>query len=282
MEFKLLDNFAPLAGEYDALLCDAWGVIHNGVELVPGIAEALSNFRSMRGPVIILTNAPRPSEIIPPQLDRLGLPRDAYDAVVTSGDATRAVIEKFLPGPAYQLGPDKDDALYQGLEIEFRDIDDASFIVCTGMNDDRRENPSLYRDLLARGVDRQLPMVCANPDITVNWGGRILYCAGALAEIYAELGGEVIFGGKPHRPIYELAAKEIEARGGSPVAKSRILAVGDGLKTDLAGANANGIDILFVTGAGGIHSGGNTMSEISATLADGNVHCVAAMEKLTW
>ena len=282
MLLPFLTDFAPLARNYDALLCDAWGVIHNGVELTPGIEDALTQFRKEHGPVVILTNAPRPSSIIPPQLDRLGLSREAYDAVVTSGDATHAAIKSFLPAPAFRLGPEKDDALYRDLDITFAEIDDAAFIVCTGLFDDQREQPEEYRDLLETAAARKLPMVCANPDIVVNWGGRIVYCAGALAEIYAELGGEVIYGGKPHRPIYNLAMKEIEKLVGEPVPISKVLAVGDSIKTDIGGANANGLDALFVTGANGIHESEAGADSIGAALKEAGAHAVAAMETLTW
>ena len=241
-----------------------------------------SNLRRHAAPVFILTNAPRPSSIIPPQLDRLGLSREAYDGVVTSGDATRAAIRRYLPAPAYRLGPDKDDALYGDLDISFTTMQEAAFIVCTGMVDDHHDQPEQYRDLLAQGVKRKLPMICANPDIVVNWGGRMIYCAGALAEIYENLGGVVIYGGKPHRPIYDLAMKEIEKQNGAPIAKASVLAVGDGVKTDIGGANAHGIDALFIAGAGGIHHGAVTAENIETTLRAEGVDCVAAMEMLVW
>lgn len=282
MSLPLLESFAPLAENYDALLCDAWGVIHNGVALNPGIGEALTQFRTTRGPVIILTNAPRPSAIIPPQLDRLGLPREAYDGVVTSGDATRASIASFLPAPAFRLGPEKDDALYEGLEIAFTEIEEAGFIVCTGLFDDQRDHPNDYRDLLKVGADRKLPMVCANPDIVVNWGGRMIYCAGALAQIYEALGGEVILGGKPHRPIYDLAMKAVEKETGGPVPLSRLLAVGDSLKTDIGGANGYGIDALLIAGANGIQEGPVNSKTLDVLLAESGVHAKAAMETLIW
>jgi len=282
MSLPLLTKFAPFAQDYDALLCDAWGVIHNGVTLTPGIEGALTRFRAERGPVIILTNAPRPSAIIPPQLDRLGLSRNSYDAVVTSGDATHAAIEGFLPAPAFRLGPEKDDALYCDLDITFATIDSAEFIVCTGLFDDQQEQPDEYRDLLKVAAGRKIPMVCANPDIVVNWGGRIVYCAGALAEIYAELGGDVIYGGKPHRPIYDLAMKEIEKAAGIRIPKSRVLAVGDSIKTDIGGANAQGIDALLVAGANGIHGEVTTEESILTALEEAGAQAAAAMETLTW
>ena len=262
------------------MLCDAWGVIHNGVELFPGAAEAMTRFREARGPIIILTNAPRPSSIIPAQLDRLGLPRDAYDAIVTSGDATRAEIERRLPAPAFRIGPAKDDPLFEGLDIDFVSLEEAKFIICTGLENDQREEPEQYRDLLAAAAARDLPMICANPDIIVNWGGRMIWCAGALAEIYAGLGGGVVYGGKPHAPIYRIAMTAIEKACGKPVAKSRVLAVGDGIKTDIAGANGEGVDALFVAGGGGIYAG--EADALSERLNEANVKIIGVTEALQW
>ena len=282
MELTLAPSFEPIAQNYTALLCDAWGVIHNGVELMPGIEEALVSFRRNCGPVIILTNAPRPSSIIPAQLDRIGLSREAYDRVVTSGDATRASIIEHLPQPAFRLGPDKDDALFHDLDVEFTSLEEASFIVCTGLFNDKREEPEEYRDLLQRAAALKLPMICANPDIMVNWGGKLLYCAGALAQIYAELGGQVIFGGKPHRPIYDLATKTIEHVAGKTVPRDQILVIGDGVNTDIKGANDHGIDVVFIAGAGGIHQADLSIETLRKTLQEAGVHANACMEFLKW
>ncbi|MBT8471900.1 MAG: TIGR01459 family HAD-type hydrolase [Marinicaulis sp.] len=279
---EFIDSISELAPGYDAMLCDAWGVIHNGVELFDGVADALVQFRKNRGPVIILTNAPRPSTIIPGQLDRLGLPRGAYDAVVTSGDATRHEIARRLPAPAFKIGPEKDDPLFEGLDIEFAPPEMASFIICTGMVDDKNEEPEDYRELLANLANHNLPMICANPDIVVNWGGRMIWCAGALAQIYSELGGAVIFGGKPHAPIYELACAAVDAARKKPTQRKQMLAIGDGLATDIAGANANNIDAVFVAGDGGIHRGDGSEAAIAAKLAEANVETIAVMRALKW
>ncbi|MFQ5564419.1 MAG: TIGR01459 family HAD-type hydrolase [Parvularculaceae bacterium] len=277
-----INRLELLSARYDALLCDAWGVIHDGVELFSGAAEAMIRFRDVSGPVIILTNAPRPSTIIPGQLDRLGLPRSAYDDVVTSGDATRAEIERRVPGPAYRLGPDKDDPLYHGLDIEFAPLGEARFIVCTGLVDDDSETPEDYRGLLEQAAARRLPMICANPDTVVRWGGRLVYCAGALGEIYAALGGEVIYGGKPYAPIYDLATKRIETISGAKPDPRRVLAIGDGLATDIAGANAHGIDAVFVAGAGGVHDGGLDAELIRKKMDAAGVTAIGIMEALRW
>ncbi|MEO1241689.1 MAG: TIGR01459 family HAD-type hydrolase [Pseudomonadota bacterium] len=279
---QFIDGVQTIAEQYDALLCDAWGVIHNGVELFPGAAEAMIRFREGGRAIVILTNAPRPSSIIPAQLDRLGLPREAYDAIVTSGDATRDEIERRLPAPAYRIGPEKDDPLFEGLDIDFEPLEKAAFIICTGLQDDQREAPEDYQKVLARAAQRRLPMICANPDIVVNWGGRMIWCAGALAEIYAGLGGEVVYGGKPHAPIYRLARAAIADASGAAPDKSRILAIGDGVSTDIAGANKEGVDAIFVAGDGGIHEGGADPETIRTRLDDAGVHALAVTKALKW
>jgi HAD superfamily hydrolase (TIGR01459 family) len=277
-----ISGLSEIADRYDALLCDAWGVIHNGVALFPGVAEALTEFRRARGPVFVLTNAPRPHGVIPGQLDRLGLSRAAYDGVVTSGDATRAAIEGMLPAPAFKLGPAKDDGLYDGLDVDFAPLARAGFIICTGLFDDQRETPDDYRALLEDAAARGLPMICANPDIVVNWGGRMIWCAGALAELYERLGARVIYGGKPHAPIYEVAMAELPRAAGRPIAKERTLVIGDGLKTDIAGANAQGIDALLIAGAGGVHAGGADAEAIAAALTKAGAHAAYAATGLRW
>lgn len=282
----LISSLSEVGARYDALLCDAWGVIHNGAALFPGAAKAMREFRAARGPVVILTNAPKPSSVIPPQLDLLGLPRDAYDAVVTSGDATRTAIEaaaqKSGGAPAYRLGPAFDDSLFERLSISFCDLDDAAFIVCSGLVAELGAAPEDYRDLLSRAAARNLPMVCANPDIVVNWGGRMVWCAGALAQIYEDLGGDVIYGGKPHSPIYDLAFNVIASLRGGDVARDRVLAVGDGLATDIKGANNHGVDAVLITGEGGVHDGGGDAASIAAALEEAGVHAVARARALTW
>jgi HAD superfamily hydrolase (TIGR01459 family) len=278
----IITGINAIAQRYDALLCDAWGVIHNGVELFPGAEAAMIRFRETRGPIIVLTNAPRPSSIIPAQLDRLGLSRNAYDAVVTSGDATRAEIEALLPAPAFRIGPAKDDPLFEGMTINFASLDEAGFIICTGLVDDQGETPDDYRDLLGRLAERKLTMICANPDIVVNWGGRMIWCAGALAKIYEEMDGKVVYGGKPYSPIYRLALSAIETARGGKADPSRVLAIGDGLKTDIAGANGQGIDAIYVAGRGGVHDGETDAETIASHLTQAGVHAIAAAEGLRW
>ena len=276
-----ITGLASIADDYDALICDAWGVIHNGKALLPGAADAMQRFRKSRGPVVILTNAPKPSAVIPAQLDRLGLPRDAWDAVVTSGDSTRAEIERFLPAPAYRIGPSFDDPLFEGLGVEFTAIDDAKFIICTGLNDGFSETPDQYHDLLQDAAMRKLPMVCANPDIQVNWGGRLMWCAGALAQIYESYGGVVTYAGKPFDPIYRLARRAVD-NVRSDRSPPRLLAIGDGLKTDILGANRAGIDALLIVGVGGLHEGDGDKTGMIDKLAREGLRVKAIMEGLKW
>ena len=242
---RIIDGLSEIASGYDALLCDAWGVIHDGRQLLGDAAGALTAWRRERGPVVVITNAPRLSDVIPGQLDRLGLPREAYDAVVTSGDATRAAVEARSSLPFFRLGPAKDDGLFDALETDFVPIEAAGAILCTGLMDDLSETPDDYEPMLRGAAARGLPMVCANPDRVVRFGDRLMYCAGALADLYEEMGGEVIMAGKPHAPIYELALEAARAAGSDA---ARPLAIGDSVRTDLTGAARAGIDAVFVAG----------------------------------
>lgn len=279
---EFIEGLALIAEHYDALLCDAWGVIHNGVDLFDHVEKAMTTFRKKGRPLVILTNAPRPSSVIPAQLDRLGLSRDAYDAIVTSGDATQAEIKKRAGKRAYRLGPEKDDALYSGTEAIFAPIEEADYIICTGLEHDQTEVPEEYRPMLKAAAERGLEMICANPDIVVNWGGRIVYCAGALAQIFAEEGGRVIFGGKPHKPIYDVALDRLNAVAGRPIDLDKILVVGDGIATDIKGANNAGLDALFIGGEGGIHEAATDSNAIEVLFKEENVHAQYAMQALKW
>ncbi len=281
-EFRFIDGLSEIAAQYDALVCDAWGVIHNGKKLLPGAADAMMRFRQERGPLVILTNAPKPSDVIPPQLDRLGLPRAAWDAIVTSGDSTRAEIERFLPAPAYRIGPSFDDPLFEGMGIDFTGLEEAAFIVCTGLNDGFTEEPDQYRDLLKAAAARDLPMVCANPDIQVNWGGRLMWCAGAIAQIYDSFGGTIVYGGKPFAPIYRLARAAIDEARGTGGAEPRLLAIGDGLMTDIRGANDAEIDAVLIAGAGGLHEGAADRASVIDKLSRDGLRVAAIMEGLKW
>ncbi len=248
---KPIAGLSQLSANYDALLCDVWGVIHNGRESFPEPCAALARYRAERGPVILISNSPRPHGPVIDQLDGLGVPREAWSHIVTSGDATRVLLAERAPGPAWKIGPDRDDALYEGLGVAFSDLADARFISVTGPYDDETDEPADYRDRFIACVARDLELICANPDIVVQRGDKLIYCGGALAQLYESLGGRVTMAGKPFAAIYELSlAKAAEALG-HPVDPARVLCIGDGLPTDIRGANARGLDVLFV--ASGIH-----------------------------
>ena len=254
----LTDHFAMLAPNYDAVLSDVWGVVHNGVVATPEACEALTRFREMGRTVVLISNAPRPGAQVRKFLDHLKVPHSAYDAIVTSGDVTRDVVAKRAGQKFYLIGPERDHTIFTGLDIPpFSTPEDAEYVVCTGLFDDERETADDYRERLVQLRARNLFMLCANPDGVVERGDKLVYCAGALADAYAELGGEVYYAGKPYRTLYDLALAETEkarvARGltGTPPLK-RVLAIGDSVRTDLKGANDLGADCLFVTA--GIHA----------------------------
>ncbi len=247
-----LPSLSRIAADYDILLCDVWGVIHNGRESWPVACEALTRFNETQGHVVLISNSPRPSADVVAQLDALGVPRESWKAFVTSGDATRAELARRAPGPAWIIGPDRDWPLYDGLNLQTAgSVDEAAFISVTGPVDDTVETPEDYRDRLAEGVSRDLELICANPDRVVQRGDKLIYCGGALADLYESLGGRVTMAGKPFGPIYDLAIKKGEQLLGRPVDRSRVLCIGDGVVTDVMGANAQALDCLFI--AQGIH-----------------------------
>ncbi|HKT54717.1 MAG TPA: TIGR01459 family HAD-type hydrolase, partial [Caulobacteraceae bacterium] len=186
---SIIQGLSEIANHYDALLCDVWGVIHNGRESFPAALDALARFKRERGPVILISNAPRPNGDVRPQLEALKVPPDIWSGFVTSGDATRALLAERAPGPAWAIGPARDAPLYHGLGLEFAGPDEAAFIACTGPEDDTKETPKDYRTRLETAARRGLTMICANPDRVVQRGDQLVYCGGALADLYTGLGG---------------------------------------------------------------------------------------------
>ena len=247
-----VEKLRDLVGGVEVVLSDIWGVVHNGLESFPEACEALHNFRSQGGTVILITNAPRPADSVQRQLRKLGIADETYDAIVSSGDLTRHYVAGHPGRKVFWLGPERDNSIYRGLEPVLTPLEQADYIVCTGPFDDETESAEDYRDMLLRARARKLPFICANPDIVVERGDRLIYCAGAIAELYRELGGEVTFYGKPHRPIYERAMTLAAGHRGHAAPLDRVLAIGDSVRTDLTGAHGFGIDCLFVTR--GIHS----------------------------
>jgi HAD superfamily hydrolase (TIGR01459 family) len=283
---RVIAGLSEIAQDFDAALVDLWGVIHNGRDVFRPAVEACRRFRAERGPVVLLSNAPRPSIDIPGQLVRLGAGDDFFDAIVTSGDATHAELKARAPGPAYRLGPPKDLRLYDDTGLGFADIETAAFISCTGPVDEDEDTPETYDDLFERAVARGLDLVSANPDLVVMKGDKLIICAGALAQRYAELGGAVVDCGKPHAPIYRLARARLAALLGAEIPPRRVLAIGDGPDTDIAGANAQGFGALFV--AGGIHlaevmkGGAMDAAATEVLLADKGRRADWAMAALAW
>lgn len=252
MNIPILTQAGDLLARYEVLISDVWGVVHDGVLALPPACEALMRYREGGGVVVLLSNAPGPSEQIAGVLDKKRVPRTAWDRLVTSGDVTRALVGACHLRKAYHIGWHDDRAVFEGFDVELVDEAQAEFVVATELNDYRTETPEQYRPLLERFVARGLPFICGNPDLVVHVGEDLLPCAGALATIYEELGGRVAWAGKPHRPAYDLAlAAARDARGGRDVDAGKVLVVGDAVRTDLAGARLMGFDSLFI--AGGIH-----------------------------
>src|SRR6266851_4170830 len=275
----LLRRFATLASGYD--------VVHNGVAATPEACDALARFRGGGGTVVLITNAPRPGEVLARlTLDRLGVPRAAYDGIVSSGDVTHALIAARAGQRVFHVGPKRDLPIFEGLDAPVAPLESADYVVCSGLIDDTVETPQDYHELIERMRARALPMICANPDVVVERGDTLVYCAGAIADLYGAAGGEVIYAGKPYRPIYEQALAIAAAARGKPAAPDRVLAIGDSVRTDLKGAAAFGIDCLFVTA--GIHAEelGTRDNPDAATLGDifaaAGLFPKAVMHRLAW
>ncbi|MDO5646397.1 TIGR01459 family HAD-type hydrolase [Paracoccus sp. (in: a-proteobacteria)] len=249
---RIIQSLADVSASYDVLFCDLWGCLHNGQSPYPAAVAALQAFRAQGGRVCLMTNAPRPGHYVIAQLDRMGVPRDAWDLVVSSGDAAQdAMFAGAVGNKVWHIGTEKDDGFFTDIPddlvnpavMERVELDQAQGIVASGPFDEMTETPEDYRDRLIFARDRGLPMLCANPDIVVDMGEHRIYCAGALAEFYENLGGKALYFGKPHAPIYD-RARRLMGLGDD----ARVLAVGDGIMTDVKGARDQGIDSIFVTG----------------------------------
>lgn len=249
---RFADRLHDLTKDVDVILSDVWGVIHDGVHGFPEACKALQTFRAQGCTVIMITNAPRPADSVQRQLRKMDISDETYDAIVSSGDLTRSFVASRLEQPLLQIGPERDNPMFRGLDVKFTTLENAEYIVCTGPYDDEVETEENYRGMMEEALKRNLTLVCANPDMVVERGHRLITCAGAIAELYRSLGGEVIFYGKPHRPIYDRALELAAEKRGGATPSSRILAIGDSVRTDLTGANLMGLDCLFLTR--GIHS----------------------------
>jgi HAD superfamily hydrolase (TIGR01459 family) len=248
----IIANAGPLLARYEAIFCDVWGVVHNGRQAHAEAGEALARFRQGGGTVVLVSNAPVPADGVVAVLEKVGVRRDAWDAIVSSGDIALAHISEKGYRRLHRIGPAKRDSrLFARLPGASAPLHEADSIVCTGLVDDGHETVETYRPLIEEGVARALPFVCANPDLVVDVGDKRYLCAGSIAAAYEERGGTVFWAGKPHPSAYASALKRTtELRGAAP-SLMRILAIGDALRTDLAAAQGLGIDALFI--AAGIH-----------------------------
>jgi HAD superfamily hydrolase (TIGR01459 family) len=283
----ILENAGELLSHYDVLFCDVWGVVHNGLVAFDGACKALSRFRSEGGTVILVSNAPVPKKRVSDMLALRHVPRDAWDDIVSSGDIALTHVAERGFSKLYCIGPqDRDQALFKALNAQSVELDDAEAIICTGLNDDRNELPENYRPLLQRALNNHLPFVCANPDLIVDVGGTILYCAGAIADIYQHMGGAVFWAGKPHLSAYETAHHKAEALRDTNVPRRKTLVIGDAIRTDLKGAENFGCDALFV--ASGIHKheamDGDRLSptKLATLFPPGAPAAIGAMTELVW
>ncbi|MDP3341169.1 TIGR01459 family HAD-type hydrolase [Frigidibacter sp.] len=272
---RILSSLSEIAAEYDALLCDLWGCLHNGIAPYPAAVAALQAFRAGGGKVVLLTNAPRPNADVIVQLDRMGVPRDAWDVVVSSGDAAQdAMFAGAVGRKVFFIGADKDLNFFNEIPPEWADapaiervpLEEAEGIVCTGLFDDLTETPDDYRAQFLLAKTRGLKLLCANPDIVVDMGDQRIYCAGALAQLYTEMGGESLYFGKPHPPIYDLARRRLAALGGTD--SPRLLAIGDGIRTDVEGGLGEGIDTVFITGGLAAEEFGNDVENPESAALD--------------
>jgi HAD superfamily hydrolase (TIGR01459 family) len=282
----LMDSVAKLAAGTDAWIVDIWGVMHNGVSVFPKAVTACQKLRQRGGVVVFVTNAPRTAAAVQSQIDGIGVPRDCYDVIVTSGDLTRDLIAPWQRRPLLHVGPDRDKSLFDGLDIAAAPAGTCEVVVCSGLYDDTKETPDDYTTLFTPLARRGVPMICANPDIKVERGRRQVYCAGSIAREYQQMGGRVALAGKPHQPIYDLAKREAEAVLGRAVEASEILAIGDGLLTDVKGAVNCGYDVLYISA--GVHAkeygehGEPDPEKLTAWLVGHGVAPVATMPMLAW
>ena len=253
---KIIARFEEIFGNYDALFCDLWGCLHNGVESFPEALLCLKEFKRSGKVVVLITNAPRPNFAVKAQIDRLGITNQFYDSIITSGDAAQVGLFSGMFGTrVYHLGPDRDLSFFEinselmtnPVDINLVELERAESIVCTGLFNDQIETPEDYFDLIHEGVQKKLKLLCVNPDMMVDYGEKRLWCAGAIAESYSMAGGVPVYFGKPHYPIYEMAFRKLEALG-HKIAKNRILCIGDGINTDILGGNKYGLDTLFICG----------------------------------
>lgn len=288
LQIPVIDSIREIGGGRRVWFVDIWGVMHNGRDAFPDASAATRAFRDTGGVVVLLSNSPRPSPDLQEQLRLIGVPDEAYDATVSSGDLTRHELAKHKGARVFHLGPERDRPIFENAEVTLTGPEDAELIVCSGLFDDEVETPEDYVELLSSLAARDVPMICANPDHKVERGHQLLYCAGALAAAYESLGGRALYAGKPHLPVYELAfetAAIIAAARGETIAKSDVLAIGDGAKTDIIGAGVFGVPSVFV--ASRLHAPDESVGlldagHLAALFAEEPSPPIAATHGLRW
>ena len=249
----IISNAGPLLARYQAVFCDVWGVMHNGRAAYAESGDALARFRGQGGTVVLVSNAPVPAAGVERVLEKTGVRRDAWDAIVSSGDIALAHIAEKGYGRLHRIGPaGRDSRLFARLPGPDTPLAEAEAIVCTGLIDETNHSVETYRPLIEEGVTRDLPFICANPDLVVDVGDKRYLCAGSIAAEYERRGGSVFWAGKPHPSAYRKALDRAGALRGAEVDRARVLAIGDAVRTDLAAAQGMGVDALFI--ASGIHN----------------------------
>lgn len=252
---QIIDQFADISGQYDAAFVDLWGCMHNGITALPDAVAAMQKYRAAGGIVVLVTNSPRPWDSVARQINGLGVPDDAWDAIATSGDSARAAMFRGIVGEKiWFMGESpRDDDFFQPLQIienpvniQKVPLDQAEGIVCCGPFDPLAD-VDVNRPEFLYAKTKGLKLLCANPDIIVDRGEVREWCAGALAALYTEMGGESLYFGKPHPPIYDLARRRLAALTNAP-SDPRIIGIGDGIGTDILGGLQEDIDTLFISG----------------------------------
>lgn len=278
----IITSIAAFAAGTEAWFVDIWGVMHNGIRPFDTAVAACSRFRREGGTVLLVSNSPRPGPSVMAQLDRIGVAREAYDAIVSSGDVARELIAAHAGEAMFHIGPERDLGLFDRIGVDHSPAETARVIVCSGLFKDETETPDDYTELLTPLAARGVPMVCANPDLKVERGGEIIYCAGAIAQRYEDLGGTVAYAGKPYLPIYQQTFARLGEIKGRPVAADKVLAIGDGVKTDIAGAAVAGVRSVFI--ASGLHVAGGKLNPaaVASLFANLTHPPIAAMPALVW
>ncbi|MFM7084464.1 MAG: TIGR01459 family HAD-type hydrolase [Hyphomicrobium sp.] len=285
-QIPIVASLKSLINKRSALLVDIWGVMHNGVRPFLAAAEACACFRNSGGTVLLLSNSPRPTPSVLRQLEAVGVPSSAFDSVLTSGDTALLLIEKSAKRgqKLAHIGPERDLGLFSGIHEKLVPLKAAHTVVCSGLFDDETEGPENYTEMLSELASRRVPMICANPDIMVERGGRIIYCAGAVAKAYEAHGGVVDYVGKPYLPIYKLAFERLaKLRNIKEIPSSEVLAIGDGVGTDIEGAHVAGIDAVFI--ASGLHADarrGLDRELLEKLFSKSPNRPIAAMQELKW